>query len=171
MVMCFRCRVIVLLAGISGLAAPAMAQTALDRVDPAQAERRVDPIDKSRESVPVSVQQNAIERPRSNYTVRVGGVRILGLKSLPQAAFADIVTDYLGKTLTASELADLTDRVARRARDRGYVFAKAWIEPQQVMAGLIDIKIDKGAIDEVRLRAPAIERFKRRWRRSSPAAR
>lgn len=140
-----------MIAGGLGFALPVFAQTALDRVDPAQTERRIDRGEKPDDAPTVAVPQSDTDVPASDLKVQVGGVRLVGLQSLRQSDFADIVADYLGRTLTGAELGEMTERIAQRARERGYVFASAWIEPQRMTAGLIDVRIDEGAIDDVRL--------------------
>ncbi|RHW16459.1 ShlB/FhaC/HecB family hemolysin secretion/activation protein [Sphingomonas gilva] len=132
--------------------APAVGQSTLDRVDPSKVERYED-----REHTPAPAD-GLIATPAPDRaptpdtaTVRIGGVHVAGLVALRQADFADIVDGYLGKTATNEELAALADQIADRARDKGYVLASARIDPQPLKAGILEIVLDEGVVDEVRV--------------------
>lgn len=132
--------------------APAVGQTTLDRVDPSKVERMED-----RERTP-STADGLIAPPTNEpasapdtASVRIGGVYIAGMTALRQVDFADIVDGYLGKTATSEELAALADLVANRARASGYVFATARIDPQPLKAGILEIVLDEGVIDDVQV--------------------
>lgn len=138
------------------VAAPAAAQSAADRVDPARAEERaqveaVEPADGQRAALPPTVEQteNATEGP----SYLVGAIDIAGLKILTRQMFADIIEQYVGRTLTANELGELSNRLAARARVT-YPLASASIEPQALRAGVLRVRIDEGTVDEIRLEGP-----------------
>ena len=83
--------------------------------------------------------------------VEVGAVAILGLQALRPADFADLIGPRMGTTMSAEDLAALATAIATRARDRGYAFATARIDPQQVQTGVLAVAVDEGRIDEIRL--------------------
>jgi len=86
----------------------------------------------------------------STGAVDVGAIEIVGLTTMRRADFADIVEHYIGRTLSAADLAALADQLAGRARAR-YPLATATIEPQTITAGVLRVRIDEGTIDEVRV--------------------
>lgn len=88
---------------------------------------------------------------RPGAAMPVGAIYLNGLRALRAADFADIFESHVGRTLSQTELADLAEAVAERARDRGYVFATASIPPQSIRAGMLRIDIDEGRVDGVRL--------------------
>lgn len=130
--------------------APAAGQSTLDRVDPSKVEQYED-----RERTPSTAEDLIApsipqQAPASGTAaVRIGGVYIAGLVALRQTDFTDVIDDYLGKTATSEELAALTDRIAVRARNKGYGLATARIDPQPLKAGILEIVVDEGVIDEV----------------------
>lgn len=143
------------LLGAIGLfsAAPAVAQTAVDRVDPARIERENLPA-----TAPATRSAPKLERPdappaatEGTGTVDVGAVVIDGLQGLTPSDFADIIARYVGRSVTGSELATLTEEIGRRGRERGYVFASASINPQRLTSGVLVVRYDPGVIDDVRL--------------------
>lgn len=82
----------------------------------------------------------------------VGAIVVGNLTALQPNDFADIIEDYAASAVTAADLATLVNRIASRARERGYVFASAAIEPQSLGAGVLRIRVEEGAIDEVRIK-------------------
>jgi hemolysin activation/secretion protein len=133
-------------------ATPALAQTALDRVDPT----RIAPVDREpptetpapKPSIEVQASSGA---DASTPAVMVGAMTFAGLVSLSPVDFNDIVARYVGRTVSGDELAVLAGEVADRARARGFAFASAWIAPQRLTAGVLEIRVDEGRIDAVRV--------------------
>lgn len=130
----------------------AVAQRALDRVDPTRIEDAV-PAHPIVPPTPVLAAPSA-PRPaaRGEAPVTVGAVVLQGLERLHPADFADVFETYVGRTLSPSALAGLADAVAGRAQTRGYVFATAAIPPQTLVGGILHVRVDEGRVDEIRLR-------------------
>lgn len=140
---------------VTGLlaAAPALAQTAVDRVDPARVERENLPA-----TTPIKPSTPTLERPSAGTPVPaasgivdIGAVVIEGLEELSPADFADIIARYVGRSASGSDLAMLTEEIGRRGRDRGFVFASAAISPQRLTSGVLVVRYDPGVLDEIRL--------------------
>lgn len=136
---------------ISGYAA---AQSVLDRVDPATVEERVGESSRpsSRGGAIVRVETSSAAGPLPGLVV--GAIDIVGLREMTRAAFAEIIERYVGRTLTGAELASLANALASRAREV-YPLANATIERQSLRAGVLQIRIDEGQLDEVALDGPA----------------
>jgi hemolysin activation/secretion protein len=143
------------LLGMTGLlaAAPAYAQSAVDRVDPARVERENLPA-----TTPAKPSVPTLERPAAGApapvasgTVDIGAVVIEGLQDLTPTDFADIIARYVGRSASNSDLAALTEEIGRRGRERGFVFASAMISPQRLTSGVLVVRYDPGVLDEVRL--------------------
>jgi hemolysin activation/secretion protein len=135
--------------------APAFAQQALDRIDPARLERERERAPATQSPAKVAPPLE-LERPRSGTAdlgapIQVGAVMISGLSALAPADFADIIARYIGQTVSRNELAILAGEVAARARGRGYVFASASIPQQRLASGVLTVRIDEGTIDVVRI--------------------
>ena len=85
----------------------------------------------------------------------VGAIVVEGLVALSPQDFADIVQDYSARTLGAGEMSALSDRIAARARERGFIFANAVISPQSLSSGVLRVSLDEGVIDEIRIEGDA----------------
>ncbi len=137
------------------LPAPALAQSALDRIAPAASL----PAEAPEAPVPTAVRPSIeIEGPAKKakppVSVFAGAVTIVGMKALIPADFADILGRYVGRLLPGDQLAELAGSIADRARSRGYALATAWIEPQRVSSGVLVVRLDEGRIDELRFEGP-----------------
>lgn len=139
----------------SGAAAAALcpavqAQVVLDRTDPTQEEEQNLPeIDGDAPLAPVEREVPAPVAPER--TLQVGAIVIEGARALGTADFLDLVQRYGARALSPTQLVELTEAVAGRARDRGYVFATAWIEPQSLETGVLRVRLDEGVVDEIRI--------------------
>ncbi|RYG89084.1 MAG: ShlB/FhaC/HecB family hemolysin secretion/activation protein [Alphaproteobacteria bacterium] len=134
------------------LSGPAIAQEALDRLDPAQVEREreiqaIAPATHQKVELEVTEPSGA---PAGRGSILVGAVTFTGLRVLTPADFAEIIASRAGSTLNPAELAALATAVADRARAKGFPFATAWIEPQRVASGVLTLNVDEGVISEIR---------------------
>lgn len=145
------------------VASPAAAQDALDRINPVSnsanerkeaAPTRPDP------PAPVEVDiETPLAGAPAGQAVAVGAIVLEGLEALSPADFADVLAERVGKTLNPDDLRALATAIGRRAQERGYKLAAAWIEPQRLDNGVLAVRVDEGRIDEIRfegLADPAI---------------
>lgn len=153
--MSLRAAILVSFAAMLGVAAPAQAQRVLDRANPGniEADKRPDVI--FRPDQPQSSPARPSSAGPAETTVMAGAIALSGLQALSPADFTDIIAAYAGRTLSPIQLTALVDQIANRARDRGYVFASAWIDPQRMVAGVLRIQVDEGRIDAIRFDGPA----------------
>ena len=132
------------------LAVPCYGQVALDRVDPGRTEERVT---NEREELPTTNDPQILESSTAFQTqddVFVGAIAIDGLHVMARGDFSDIVENYIGRTLSGSELTELVERLANRVKAK-FPLASVYVEPQKITAGVLQVTIDEGAIDEVRI--------------------
>lgn len=137
-----------LLAG-HGLAA----QDVFDRTSPVQQVERERPLAEVEAAIRIEVQP-VLDQPLSpadTATLAVGSVVIDGLEVLSRRDFAAAIEPFAGRNLDRTELRQLTDAVAEAARQRGYILATAWIPEQALVGGMLRVRVDEGAIDDVRV--------------------
>ena len=131
--------------------APATAQRALDRIQPAvrppAEEQSAAPVGETQ--VDVRIEQPA--PPSGGAEVLVGAIVLNGLVALEPADFADVISARLGQTVDEAGLRALAAAVVQEAQARGFAFATARIEQQRVSNGVLIVEVDEGRIDEVRL--------------------
>jgi hemolysin activation/secretion protein len=107
------------------------------------------------EKVPVSVETNA-ESDRANIDsetkIQVGAVKISGGNLLSQSSFAEIADKYVGQSVDKSGLQELARAIADQARSKGFIFASAAIPAQAVDMGIVQVDLNEGDVDDVRIR-------------------
>ncbi len=145
------------LSGLLAIAfcATARAQTALDRVQPPSTKDEPAPTEEMNPAKPVRVEIAPQGRNTgSKRAVRAGAIVLHGLHTLAPADFADILATRVAQTLSPEQLSELASAIAARARDRGFVFASAWIGAQQLRNGVLTVEVDEGRVDEIRFDGP-----------------
>jgi len=140
-------------AGTANVAMPAAAQVRLDRADPTIAEQTLPERKTAHESAPTAVTvappqataggQAPLPAPRA--------IVVVGNAAVPTAAFAPALAPFLGRDLSADDLARLAGSVAEVARGAGYPFASASIGPQSTADGVLRVTLDEGRIAAVRV--------------------
>lgn len=82
---------------------------------------------------------------------QIGAVIILGNEALPVSRYQAALNSYFGAPADEETLGRLLDQLAQLARDEGYAYASAQMAPATHMRGMIQITINEGRIDEVRV--------------------
>lgn len=89
--------------------------------------------------------------PSGGPVLDVGAIVVDGLLAMRQSDFSPVVEPFAGRPLDRAELGRLTDAIAARAREEGYVLATAWIPEQTLIGGMLRVRIEEGRIDAVRI--------------------
>lgn len=75
--------------------------------------------------------------------------RFTGNTAFSQEELAELLAGSKGRELTLAQLEEAADRITRFYRDRGYLFATAYVPPQEVVEGVVEIAIVEGHYGEV----------------------
>ncbi|MBA4081173.1 MAG: hypothetical protein C0496_07905, partial [Erythrobacter sp.] len=149
---------------ITALAAgPLAAQDVFDRTNPQTQANRDEQALPADDQVRIEVLP-VLDTPLTKAggpVLDVGAIVVDGLVAMRQADFASVVEPFAGRPLDRAELGRLTDAIAARAREEGYVLATAWIPEQTLVGGMLRVRIEEGRIDGVRVEGsddPAIRR-------------
>jgi hemolysin activation/secretion protein len=150
--MTFLTRILTAAALAFGVIASADAyQTAVDQADPSVVReelRQEDPM-QPKPSSPVSIDRPQAGSSAISSDILVGAIRIEGASALPPSAFAPVIEQFVGRTLTGRDLASLASEVANVARGAGFGLATAWIPQQRIDNGVLRVMLDEGRIDAV----------------------
>ncbi len=139
--------------GTTSIAMPAVAQVRLDRADPTIVERALP--DQAATPKPSSTAVTVAPNPASSASQTPlpapRAIIVVGNEAVGTEAFAPALVPFLGRVLSAEDLSALAGAVASIARDNGYPFASATIEPQTTADGLLRVTLDEGRISAVRV--------------------
>lgn len=132
---------------------PLAAQDALDRTNPQTQANRDEQAPPAADQVRIEVLP-VLDNPLAaagGPVLDVGAIVVDGLVALRQSDFSPVVEPFAGRPLDRAELGRLTDAIAARAREEGYVLATAWIPEQTLAGGMLRVRIEEGRIDAVRI--------------------
>jgi len=134
-------------------AGPLAAQDALDRTNPAGQVSREEFTNPAQTPIRIEFQPVLDARLEGGETevLDVGAILIDGLVAMERADFAAAIEPFAGRPLDRAELVQLTDAIAARARNEGYLLVTAWIPEQTLVAGALRVRVDEGVIDAVRI--------------------
>ncbi len=131
----------------------AQAQTQLNRADPSILERvlpraiETPPAAAPTLSIaPKTVKAEAGVEPRL-----ASAIIVEGASEIARSRFSDTLVPYIGRDLSGADLKTLSHAVADVARQAGYPFANAWIEPQGMEGGVLRVRLDAGSLSAVRV--------------------
>jgi hemolysin activation/secretion protein len=100
---------------------------------------------------PVFARDNAAQQSSDSSSITIGAVSVNSGSQIAGAMLASSYEKFIGQTASQEMLRDLASAVSEAARNRGYIFASAQIPSQSVKIGVVEVLLDPGAIDEVRI--------------------
>lgn len=84
-------------------------------------------------------------------SIFIGSINVIGGKQIQNEVYAPAVEKFAGRSISAADLPTVAKSIADRARAQGYIFASALVPEQSVKMGILTVRIEEGAIDEVRI--------------------
>lgn len=84
-------------------------------------------------------------------SITIGAVNVNTGPQIPAEVLARSYERFIGQEANEDLLRDLAGAVSSAARNEGYIFASAQIPPQSVNMGVVEVLLDPGAIDEIRV--------------------
>lgn len=81
----------------------------------------------------------------------VGAIAVSGADNLPAASYAAILEENIGRELREEDMRRVTQQIADAAREGGLIFATARVPEQSVHQGILQIELNEGRIDDVRI--------------------
>lgn len=149
-------RVKSVLAGSAAALSPlgaAQAQTQLNRADPSILERIVpQAVEAPKSTAPVtSIAPKTVNHDVHAEPRLATAIIVEGGSEIARSRFSEALVGYIGRDLSGADLKALSHAVADVARQAGYPFASAWIEPQTLANGVLRVRLDAGSLSAVRV--------------------
>ncbi|WP_172658213.1 ShlB/FhaC/HecB family hemolysin secretion/activation protein [Campylobacter blaseri] len=91
---------------------------------------------------------NSITKDNKN-CIQINNINILDMTVFKKSEFNKILDRYLNKCNTINELTNLTNEITNRYIQKGYITSKAYIKPQDLSDGVLDINILEGKVEKV----------------------
>lgn len=83
--------------------------------------------------------------------VLVSRFRFTGVTAFFLEELQALVKDGEGRELTLTQLEALADRVTARYRKSGYLLARAYVPPQDIQDGVVEIAVSEGRVDTIQV--------------------
>ncbi|MCP4700658.1 MAG: ShlB/FhaC/HecB family hemolysin secretion/activation protein [Gammaproteobacteria bacterium] len=81
--------------------------------------------------------------------LRVGEFKLEGNSVLSTAELKELIKAYEGRSITAEELQDVRNRITQHYIDKGYINSGAIIPDQEIIDGIVTIRIIEGRLTEL----------------------
>lgn len=98
-----------------------------------------------------NLPENNLQNDEASAGIFIGSITVSGSDNLSSANFSEIIENNIGLERSEEDLRNITQQIADQAREDGFLFARASIPEQAIKLGLLQIEIDDGRIDEVRI--------------------
>lgn len=100
---------------------------------------------------PVSPASPAPPDSNATITIPVEQIQVVGSTVFSDADFAPLVQPFLGRSLTLEELRGIADSITQLYLDRGYITSRAVLVDQVIAAGVVQIRVIEGAIEQIEI--------------------
>lgn len=100
---------------------------------------------------PIVVRDDTFQPTSETPSITIGAVAVKSGPQIPADVLARSYEKFIGLEANEDVLRDLASAVSAAARNNGYIFASAQIPSQAVKIGIVEVLLDPGAIDEVRI--------------------
>jgi hemolysin activation/secretion protein len=99
--------------------------------------------------VPAAPESEQVADPNKTLMDNLAEVTFSGFSVLDEASLQQVVTPFIGKPLSAADLAELKYAITRLYYDQGYVLVKVTTPPQDVSGGVLNVVIYEAQIGSI----------------------
>ncbi len=85
-------------------------------------------------------------------TITVKGFEVFGSTVFSEAELAEVTAPYINRPLTVVELYQVRSIITQLYNDRGYLFSGAYIPPQTLTDGIVQIQVIEGRLETINVR-------------------
>ena len=104
---------------------------------------------KKKEEVKSNVQ--GPDEAATNVTFTLTKIETDPSEVLTEAELQNVTAPYIGKTVSLADLRDITGAINNLYTDKGYMICKAYLPPQRIHGGVVQIKLMEGKTGTVNL--------------------
>eukprot|EP00439_Symbiodinium_sp_Y106_P088541 s1_g1077.t1 len=142
---------LIVLACLAGLEGP----FAFATEDPGQIQQRIQDTDKedlTRQPLDPNVPSVAPYRQADSDRFILTGVTVTGSTVFSGEELAPLYEAYMATEVGRSDLMDIADAATEFYQDRGYTLSRAFVPTQSIIAGVIELRIVEGYVEEIQAR-------------------
>lgn len=123
--------------------------------DPGQIQQRIQETDKedlTRQPLDPNVPSVAPYRQADTDRFTLTGVTVTGSTVFSGEELAPLYEAYLATEVGRSDFMDIADAATKFYQDRGYTLSRAYVPTQSIIAGVIELRIVEGYVEEIQAR-------------------
>lgn len=105
----------------------------------------IQPLEKPRIELP----RQELLGPQAAAVIPVRKLLIRGARIFPENTLHGVVAEAEGRSLTLGELQALAARITRYYNERGYLLARAYLPPQEIREGVVEIAVQEGHLERI----------------------
>ncbi|MCC2636955.1 MAG: Polypeptide-transport-associated domain protein ShlB-type [Moraxellaceae bacterium] len=106
----------------------------------------VHPLEQPRIEAPAGT---AAAGPAKGAIIPVRAIRITGATRFSEATLHALLADAEGRSLTFAELETLAARITGFYTEQGYLLAHAYLPPQEIREGVVEVTVQEGRLEQV----------------------
>lgn len=96
-------------------------------------------------------KQPQVRAKKEGVKIKVGAVHFTGQTLYSEDKLQAVVGDVIGQKLTVDELQAVAQRIAQYFNERGYMVANAYVPPQDIKNGNVEITVAPGRYESIEL--------------------
>jgi hemolysin activation/secretion protein len=93
--------------------------------------------------------------------VMITDITVTGVSQFSSGQIAEIITPYKNKELTLREMGKIATRITELYRSNGFITSRAYLPPQKIATGVLEIRVIEGKTGEVSVSGNRFFRAKR----------
>ena len=90
--------------------------------------------------------------PPSQEKVMVRDIRVTDARLVPEAEINSITAGFEGRELTLPDMQKAADLITNAYRKKGYVTSRAYLPPQKIESGILEIRVLEGLMGDVEIK-------------------
>ncbi len=110
-------------------------------------------LEKEKESPQIEQKQEPVQpgAPAAE-KVLIKSIKVSGATILTQDEVSSIVAEYEGKELSLAEIQKVADLITEAYRLKGYVTSRAYLPPQKILEGVLEIRVVEGLTGDIEIK-------------------
>jgi hemolysin activation/secretion protein len=111
-------------------------------------------IEKKEEKPIIKEEEEEVVPEEEGRKVFVKKIEVTGVTVFPKEKIREIVKDYEGKELSVREIHKVADLITDLYRQKEYLTSRAYIPPQDLTGGILEIRVLEGKMGDLKIENP-----------------
>ncbi|MCM8831197.1 MAG: BamA/TamA family outer membrane protein [Candidatus Omnitrophica bacterium] len=110
-------------------------------------------LEKEKKAPEIEEKKEEVALPKEKEErVFIRKINVVGATLLSEKEIEEIIKDFKDKELSLKELQKICDLITDRYRQKGYVTSRAYLPPQKIVEGVLEIRVVEGLMGDLEVR-------------------